>query len=326
MSLVVVTDSTFDPLDVESAILTPLRCELRVHQCRTPAELLGVVGDADQVITQFAPLTAEVLAAMPKAEVIVRYGIGVDNIDLDAARALGIPVCNVPDYCINEVADHTLAFILATTRQVPANSEAVRSGRWGLAVPLTAMRTLAEMTVGIVGFGRIGQEVARRLQAFGCRLLVHDPYVRDVSSIEYTRVSIAGLMADSDIITLHCPATAETRRIINRERIARMKAGVILINVGRGELIDTDALIDGLHDGHIAAAALDVFATEPLPVSSPLLQMNNVIVSAHIASTSVRAMRRLRESVANTVASAVRGEPLPNIVNGLAGRRLTGGS
>jgi D-3-phosphoglycerate dehydrogenase len=128
MIQVLVTDCTFPPLDVESAILGPLGCELVLRQCKTPAQLLQVVGDADHIITQFAPFTADVLAAAHKARVIVRYGIGVDNIDLDAARTQGIPVCNVPDYCINEVADHTLAFMLAVTRQVLS---AAAAGRWG---------------------------------------------------------------------------------------------------------------------------------------------------------------------------------------------------
>jgi D-3-phosphoglycerate dehydrogenase len=319
MIQVLVTDCTFPPLDVESAILGPLGCELVLRQCKTPAQLLEVVGDADHIITQFAPFTAEVLAAARKARVIVRYGIGVDNIDLEAARGQGIPVCNVPDYCINEVADHTLAFILTVTRQVLPNCAIVRGGRWALGVPLAGMKALAEMTVGIIGFGRIGRAVAQRLQSFGCRLLVYDPYVttRNIGGLDYAPAGLDELLAASDLVTLHCPSTAETRRIMNGTRIARMKRGAILVNVGRGDLVETAALVDALRQGHIAAAALDVFDTEPLPADSPLLTMDNAIVSAHVASASVGALRALRESVAQTVARAVRGESLPNAVNGL---------
>lgn len=319
MNRVIVTDCSFASLDVESAILEPLGCQLVVRQCKTAEELLPVVADADCVITQFAPLTAEVVAAMQQARAIVRYGIGVDNIDLEAARRHGIPVCNVPDYCINEVADHALAFVLATTRQVRANDAAVRAGRWGLAVPRSAMKTLAEMTVGIIGFGRIGRAVAARLASFGCRLLVFDPYVQEakLANPRCTLVALEELLSQSDLLTLHCPSTAETRRLLNRDRIAQLKPGAIVINVSRGDLIETAALVDALRGGHVAAAALDVFDTEPLPADCPLLKLDNVIVSAHVASVSVKATRKLREAVAQTVACALRGEPLPNVVNGV---------
>jgi D-3-phosphoglycerate dehydrogenase / 2-oxoglutarate reductase len=316
---VVVTDSTFPSLDVESAILEPLGCQIVAGQWKTPAELIPAVADADHVITQFAPVNAQVVAAMQKVRVIVRYGIGVDNVDLEAARARNIPVCNVPDYCINEVADHTLAFVLAATRQVVANCLGLRGGQWKLAVPAAAMKTLAEMTVGVLGFGRIGREVARRLQAFGCRLVVFDPHVpaSQVSACGYIPVGLDELATDSDLITLHCPSTAETRQIINRARLAQMKPGVILINASRGDLVEPAALIEALQQGRVGAAALDVFDPEPLPADSPLLRMENVIVSAHIASVSVKAVRKLRESAAQTVARVIRGEPLVNVVNGV---------
>jgi len=316
---VVVTDSTFPALDVESAILEPLGCQVIGLQTKIPAELGKGVAEADHVITQFAPINAQVIAAMQKVRVIVRYGIGVDNVDLEAARVRGIPVCNVPDYCIHEVADHTLAFVLATTRQVVPNCLALRGGQWKLAVPATAMKALADMTVGVLGFGRIGREVARRLQAFGSRVLVFDPLVpaTTITTPGYTPVGLDELLAASDLLTLHCPSTAQTRRIINRARLSQMKPGVILINASRGDLIETVALIEALRQGHVAAAALDVFDPEPIPADSPLLRMDNVIVSAHIASVSVKALRKLREGVAETVARAVRGEALVNVVNGV---------
>jgi D-3-phosphoglycerate dehydrogenase len=316
---IVVTDYTFPSLDIEAGVLEPLRCELHGRQCKTAAEAAAAVADADCVITQFAPITAEVIAAMRQARVIVRYGIGVDNVDLDAARLQSIPVCNVPDFCIDEVADHTLAFILAATRQVVTNCEAVRQGRWKLAVPIDRMRTLRDLTVGIVGFGRIGRAVAQRLLPFGCRLLVYDPVVGegDIRAAGAASRSLASLLAESDVITLHCPATAATRGMITARTIATMKPGVILVNLGRGALVDSGALVNALERGHISVAALDVFDPEPIPADHPLLAMPNVIVSAHIASASPKAVRRLRETAAETVACCVRGERLPNIVNGV---------
>lgn len=175
---IAITDYSFSNLAVEEGILRPQGIELAAFQeKRSVAEISQLVADADAVITQFAPVTAEVIACMKKAKAIVRYGIGVDNVDLDAAKKQGIPVCNVPDYCIDEVADHTLSFILATTRQVVTNCNRLRNGKWGLATPLSQMFALRDLTVGVVGFGRIGREVAARLRAFKCPVLVADPVV-----------------------------------------------------------------------------------------------------------------------------------------------------
>ncbi len=320
MPKVAITDYTFPSLDVETAILEPLGAQIVAwKEKRTAAELPELVADADCIITQFAPVDASVISTLERARVIVRYGIGVDNVDLDAARQRGIPVCNVPDYCIDEVADHTLAFILGATRQVVANSNAVASGNWGLAVPLTHMRRLADLTVGVVGFGRIGREVARRLLSFKCRVLVADPVVApaEIAQLGCVAASLDELWASADIVSLHCPATSHTRGLIGRASLARMKPGVILINVARGELVDSAALIEALESGHISAAALDVFAPEPIPADHPILRMPGVIASAHIASTSVRAVRTLRETAAKIAALALRGEPLINVVNGV---------
>ncbi len=321
MPKVLVTDHTFDPLDIEQRILEPLGVVLAPHQCKTAEQLLPLVADADAVLTQFSPVNAQVIAAMKKVRVIVRYGIGVDNVDLEAAKERSIPVCNVPDYCIDEVADHTLAFILAITRHVVPNCLGVRGGRWGLAVPLAEMKTLRDLTVGVVGFGRIGRAVVRRLQPFGCRIHIFDPAVnrREIETAGATVVSsLDELLSECDVLTLHCPSTAQTRRMVNAARLANMKRGSILINLARGDLVDTEALVAALQSGHLAAAALDVCDPEPIPPHHPLLRMPNVIVAAHVASTSARAVRTLRETAAGLVAKRLRGEALPNIVNGVA--------
>jgi D-3-phosphoglycerate dehydrogenase len=321
MPKVLVTDHTFDPLDIEQRILAPVGGVLIVHQCKSVAQLLPLVGDADAVITQFSPVTAEVITVMKNARVIVRYGIGVDNVDLQAAKERGIPVCNVPEYCINEVADHTLAFILAATRQVVPHCLRVRNGQWGLATPLTEMKTLRDLTVGVVGFGRIGREVIRRLVPFRAALRVFDPAVnpKEIESAgAVAATSLDELLPPSDILTLHCPSTAQTRRLFNEQRISAMKRGSILINLSRGDLVDTGALVSALQSGHLAGAALDVCEPEPIPADHPLLRMSNVIVSPHIASASVRAVRTLRETAAGLVVKRLRGEPLPSVVNGVA--------
>ncbi len=277
------------------------------------------VADADYVITQFAPVNAQAIQSMRRAHIIVRYGIGVDNVDLDAAKAANIPVCNVPDYCIDEVADQTLAFILTSTRQIVAHAIGARKGEWKLATPLAALCALKDRTVGVVGFGRIGREVVRRLVAFKAKVLIYDPVVpaNDVQAAGAITAPIDRLLADSDIITLHCPSNAKTRKLINADSLAKTKRGFTLVNVGRGDLVDTAALVEALKSGQVGMAMLDVCDPEPVPATHPLLKFEQVIMSAHMASASLPAVTRLRESVAKHVLRALRGEPLVDVVNGV---------
>jgi D-3-phosphoglycerate dehydrogenase len=320
MPRVAVTDFGFDDLDVERSILEPLGCTLAsLKTGKKRAELLELVRDADYVITQFAPVDAGVIDAMPRCRLIVRYGIGVDNVDLAAAAARGIPVCNVPDYCTDEVADHTLAMILEMTRRVSQTSAVVKSGRWAPGVPPDRMRALKDMTVGVVAFGRIGRAVALRLKPFKCRILVHDPAVPPARIEEdgFAAASLGDLLARSDLVTLHCPSSEQTRHLINARSIATMKRGALLVNVSRGTLVRTDDLVAALQDGHLSAAGLDVVDPEPIAAGHPLLGMDQVLITPHCASVSTASVRKLRTSVAETVAIAVRGGPLPNIVNGV---------
>ena len=317
---VAITDYSFPDLSIESALIEQAGFSIQAwKEKKAASELPALVSNADAVITQFAPVNADVIGSMQKARVIVRYGIGVDNVDLAAAAARGIPVCNVPDYCIDEVADHTLAFILATTRQVVTNANHVRNGQWGLATPLESLKTMKNLTVGLVGFGRIGQEVASRLRAFKCRILVFDPIVAAevVTAAGAVPSTLADLIEHSDILSLHCPSTAQTRGLLNSESLSQTKRGVAVINLARGDLIDPAALTNALQSGHVSAAALDVFNPEPIPVDHPIRSMNNVILASHIASASVPAVKKLRETAAQLAIMALRGEPLPNVVNGV---------
>ena len=316
---IVVTDYTFPDLDLEAALIGQGGCDLVGHHCSTEAELLAAVRDADAVITQFARINAKVVAAMNRARAIVRYGIGVDNVDLDAARAQGIPVSNIPDYCIDEVADHTLAFILGLTRQVVTHTADLRAGQWRLAVPVTGMRVLREQVVGVVGFGRIGREVVARLRGFKCRVLVHDPVVpgAEIVAAGALPVPLGELLAASDIVSLHCPSSPATRRLVRAETLAGMKRGALLVNVARGDLVDTADLLQALQGGQLAGAALDVFDPEPLPADHPLRALPNLIIAPHIASVSPTAVRALREGAAARALTAALGQMPPNIVNGV---------
>lgn len=316
----VVTDYVFDTLEIEESVLKPLGLELTgLKPGKDQQTLIELVKDADFVIVQFAPCNAAVIEAMQKAKVIVRYGIGVDNVDLKAAAAKNIPVCNVPDYCIDEVAEHALAMILDLTRKVTVNAAKVKSGAWGLAVPLTDLHCLKDMTVGVVGFGRIGREVASRLNAFKCKVLVSDPVVAaaDIQAAGCTPASLDELITTSDLVTLHCPSNAKTQYMINTQSISTMKPGAMIVNTSRGTLVKSDDLAAALQDGRISAAALDVTDPEPLPADHVLRRLDNCIINSHIASATPQSVRKLRTDVAGIVARAFRGEKLPNIVNGV---------
>ena len=317
---VLITDHRFDSLEVEKTILEQAGCQVVEGQHTTPESLLTALTEADYAITQFAPFNADVVSSMDRCRVIVRYGVGVDNIDLEAARRHGIPVCNVPDYCMDEVADHALGLILALTRQVVSISNHVKEGFWKLPVSLDQMRVLKELTVGVVGFGRIGREAAARLKAFKCKVTVHDPVVaaQKIQDAGYSPVGLEMLLRESDLITLHCPSTAETRGMFHSGTFAKMKTGALLVNVARGDLVKTDDLIQALHTGQIGGAALDVTDPEPPKKDSPLLRMRNVLITNHVAAASVSAIRTLRTRAAQAVVCAVRGEPLPNVVNGVS--------
>ena len=322
MPTVAITDYTFPDLSFEEAVLRPAGVEIvSFKEKRPPAEVAELVRDVDAVIAQFASVNADVVNAMTKAKAIVRYGIGFDNVDCNAARERGIAVCNIPDYCIDEVADHTLAFILAITRQVVPNALDMRAGKWGLATPVSAMAALKHLTIGIVGFGRIGREVVRRLLAFKARVLVFDPVV-PVAEIEKSgalaAASFEQLLAESDVVSPHCPSTPKTKQLFNAGAFAKMKAGSIFINVGRGDLADSAAVTAALQSGHLGGAALDVFDPEPIPADHPIRTMPNVILASHIASASPPAVKTLRETAARIALQAVRGEALPNVVNGVA--------
>src|SRR5439155_4563385 len=258
---VVVTDWTFPDLSIEADILSRKSVSLVGKQCKNSADLIALVSEAYAVLTQFAKIDAAVVGAMRNARAIVRYGIGVDNVDLESARAHGIPVCNVPDYCMDEAADHTLAFILATTRQIVPNALHLRAGKWSLATPLASIQSLKNLTVGVIGFGRIGREVVCRLAAFKCRVLVFDPVV---ASSEINKAgaeaakSFDHLLAESDIVTLHCPSTPQTRRMFNAEAFGKVKPRASFINAGRGELADSSALVAAIQSGTLGGAALEV--------------------------------------------------------------------
>ncbi|MAQ91012.1 MAG: hydroxyacid dehydrogenase [Rhodopirellula sp.] len=319
MAKIVVTDYTFEDLAPERAIIEAAGHELIGAKCETQQELVELCGDADVVITQFAQVDSTVVEAMQSAKAIVRYGIGYDNVAFEAAAQRGIPVCNIPDYCIDEVADHTLAFILGVTRDVRANNALIAEGSWGLANGVSTMVALSDLTIGVIGLGRIGREVVARLQPFKCRIVAADPIVTQQQALELgcELVSQEEVFAQADLLTLHCPSLESTKNMVNAASLSTMKQGAMIVNVGRGDLIDLEALVAALDSGQILTAGLDVFSTEPLPSDHPVRNMKNVLVSSHVASVSPKAIKKLRESVAEIALAAISGDELPNVVNGV---------
>jgi len=281
-----------------------------------PEALLALARDADGIISQAAPIGADVIEGLRRCKVIVRTGVGVDNLDVEAATRRGIPVCNVPDYCTQEVADHTLTLALGLIRKLPHAIEELRAGRWNYS-DLRPIHRLSALTFGLYGFGRIAREVARRARAFGFRLIAHDPYVPDAefSAAGVERVAPDSLLARSDVLALHMPLTAETRHLMNADSFARMKRGALLLNSARGGLVDTAALLQALDSGQVGGAALDVLETEPIPPDHPLWQRANVFMTGHVAWYSEEALEQLHRSVGEECARVLRGEPPRSVVN-----------
>lgn len=259
---------------------------------RSPEELLALCHDAAGAIVSTDPFTADVLRDSPGLRVIARVGVGVDSIDVDAATAMGVAITTTPGANEETVADHAVAMMLALLRRIPENDAGVRKGEWNRTGPHTP-RLLSGTTVGLIGYGRIGRLVARRLEGFGVELLVADPALRDSDSSR--AVELDDLLAHADVVSLHVPLIAATRNLIDQRALRLMQPHAVLVNTSRGGVVDETALVDALQKGVISGAALDVFEVEP-PGDSPLLAMPNVVVSPHVgglSTKSVDAMIRL---------------------------------
>src|SRR5215470_656037 len=312
---VVLTDYVWESLDVERKLLDGL-ADLVPLKTKKPDEFIGEAQDCDALLNTYAgPITSEVMALMPKCRIIARYGIGVDTIDLEAATKAGIIVTNNPTYCIEEVAEHTMALILACARKVALYDRLVRGGRWEVP-PGKPMFRLSGRTLGLVGFGNIGRQVALRAAAFGMRVLYFDPIVAEgQSGAPGKSVALADLLRESDFVSLHPPLTPQTRRMIGDEALSRMKPTAFLINCSRGPVVDTEALVRALDAGRIAGCALDTVDPEPLSDPHPLRGRDNVIVTPHVAWYSEQALVGLQAGAPSEVRRVLTGEWPVNVVN-----------
>ena len=307
--LIAVTDSPFPSLDLAKAALARLDPELRMAKSASAEDVLAVARDADAILVTYAKLPGELLRQLTRCKAIGRFGLGVDNIDLPAAAELGITVTYVPDYCMHEVSDHAMALLLALARKIPLSNALVQAGRWEMPAVVPIHR-LAGRVLGLVGFGNIPRALAPKAKAFGIRVVTNDPYVsaQTLAAAGVEGVSFDELLAISDFVSIHAPLLPSTRGLFNAEVLRKMKKGAFLINTARGPLLDEDALVAALDEGHLGGAALDVVAVEPLPKESKLIGRDNVILTPHTAFYSVEALEELQTKCASDVARVLSGE------------------
>lgn len=319
---VYVSDYDYPDLSIERGVLEPIGAEVIGLQCRTGEGLAEQAADADAILQQYAKIMAPTIEKLKNCKVICRYGIGVDIIDVKAAQAHGIIVTNVPDYCIDEVADHTITLGLMLLRRVPQYNHATHRGRWHWSAgggPIPRFRTA---TWGIIGFGRIAQNIARKLLLFGFRILAFDPYISAslIGSFGVEKCELPRLFAEADVVNVMCPYTPETHHIVNAAALATMKPTAVLVNCARGKCVDNAALYTALREGRLAAAGMDDVEEEPAkldtwsPTQNPLFELENVVVTPHVAYVSTQSLAECRRIAAENAREVLLGRPPLNPV------------
>jgi D-3-phosphoglycerate dehydrogenase len=311
----------------DASIFTSAGIELIEHAfgaATTRDEYIEIMSTADGAMISTLPLTdEEVLKACPKLKIVSRAGVGVDSIDLPSATRLGILACNTPGVNTSEVADHAMAQLLAHTRLIREFDSAVKTGKWSsqpqsVRAIAGGLKRIAGSTVGIVGLGAIGRAFATRVRAFGpFQIVAYDPYIPQTSADLYgvELVTLDELLTQSDFVTIHAPATAETHHLFSTDALSRMKPSAILINCARGPLVDPEALYTALTTGQIAAAALDVTELEPIDAEDPLLTLDNLIITPHVAAGSPISSAEGSRKQAENVLRALTGQPPHGLAN-----------
>jgi D-3-phosphoglycerate dehydrogenase len=310
---VVITDTDHTTLEEEKEVFGQIGADLVVAQVSGEEDVIRACQEADGLINQYTLLTRRVLENLPKCKVIARYGVGVDSIDLKAATDLGIIVANVPDYCVDEVADQALALVLALSRKITFFDQKIKSNQWDFHQGRPIHRIRGK-TLGLIGCGRIGLEVAKRLFPFGVRVIAFDPYI-DKAPEGIGLKGLDDVLKDSDILSIHCPLTPSTHHLIGEDAFEKMAKKPLLINTSRGAIVDEDALVRALGEGRISGAGLDVLEKEPPDPKSPLLGMGNVILSPHVSFYSEESIKELKHRTAENVADVLLGRWPRSVVN-----------
>ncbi|NLG51730.1 MAG: C-terminal binding protein [Chloroflexi bacterium] len=308
----------FAPVGNEAETLARVGASWETYQLRDPKSVLEVAKDADVIIVQSVRplLTREVISQLTRARCLIRAGAGYDSIDYKAATEYGIMVCNTPTYCTDDVADHALSLMLGCLRHLARLDAAMRRGEYArhLAKPT---RRLKGATLGIIGLGRIGSTVARRVKGWEMTVLAYDPYVSQEKADELgvQMVSLEELLGRVEFLTIHCLLNDETHHLLSRREFAAIQPGLVLVNTARGPIIDEAALVEALQDGRVWVAGLDVTEQEPLPADSPLLQMDNVILTPHVAANSPESRVDLYRLMCEISTEVVNGRVPPFVVN-----------
>lgn len=317
---IAIVDGSFPNFDQEMSLLGALDGSVVIGQCRTEDEVIALARDSDAVLVQWAPVSRRVLGNLTRCKIVARYGLGVDMIDVQAASERGIAVTNAGDYCTLEVAEHTVAMVLACARKLKVLDQYVRDGLWDTIAAAAPVERFSKRTVGILGFGTIGEMVAARLHGLGFSVLVSDPFSAKPPE-PYRQVDLETLLRESDFLTIHVPLTAATRGLFNRERFQQMKRTAFVVNTSRGPVIRETDLISAIQAGEIAGAALDVFEGEPPGKDSPLLADRRALLTPHAAYYSEDSLRALQSNPAEEIVRFFRGEPLRWMLNAADLRR-----
>ncbi len=307
---VVVTDLGYATYEPEREELADVGAELVLAECSTEEEVAEACSDADAVITRMAPVGASAIQRMENCRVISRYGVGVDNVDVAAGTARGIPVANVRDYCNEEVSDQALALLMACARRISSRDRQVRAGMWDIGSKEPVYR-VAGKVLGLLGFGAIARTLHRKVSGFNLKeVLAFDAFIPDaeIQKAGARPVSLEELLAESDYVSVHVPLTDETRHMIGADAFETMKPTAILINTSRGGVVDTDALYEALKAGRIGAAGLDVHEQEPPPADYNLFELDNVILTDHMGWYSEESQLALQRTTAKNVALVLAGE------------------
>jgi len=310
---VVVTDYDYPSLDLERKVLKEIDADFVGAHCTKEEEVITAAKDAHGILNQYAPLTEKVIKSLARCKVICRYGVGVDNIDVEAATARGIIVTNVPDYCVDEVSTHAMALILACARKVPYLSAMVKKGEWDFTLGKPLFRSRGSL-LGLFGLGRIGRAVVGKAKGFDFQIIAYDPYVSEALE-KVQLVSFSELLSNSDFISIHTPLTEETRHAFGKGEFKAMKRNAYLINTSRGAIVDESALYRALKEGWIAGAALDVMEKEPPNLNNPLINLDNVIITPHISYYSEQSYAELKTKAAQAVLDVLKGGLPKAIVN-----------
>jgi D-3-phosphoglycerate dehydrogenase len=311
---IVITDLDHPDHVAETTVLERSGLALELLNCRSEEDLIAQARDAEIAINQYAPFTARVLAALPRLKQIIRYGVGVNNIDLDAATQAGVQVCNVPDYGMQEVSDHAIALTLAMLHKIVPMNAATRAGVWdySLAIPV---RRHAALTVGVIGLGRIGRLYAEKMRALKFQVIAHDPFPSTSDDPEIPNRPLHELLEQVDVVAFFCGLSNDTYHLLDAARIERLKDGAFVVNTARGGLIDERSLAEAVAQGRLGGAALDTTEIEPLAADSPLRTCESVLLTPHMAWYSEEAAQELKRKVAEEAVRFATNQPVNWPVN-----------